>query len=145
MPARFAVDANCMIAAVCGWHDHYGAASAEIERRLEIGEQLTVAAHALTEAYSVLTRFPGPHRLTPGDAWQLLRVSFSDTGTVVTLTARQHVAVLGRFAGAGLGGGRTYDALIAEAAVRAAATVLLTFNPRHFDPSPAGLQIRVPA
>lgn len=144
MPVRFAVDANCMIAAMCEWHGHYRAASAEIGRRLEGGERMTVAAHALTEAYSVLTRFPAPHRLAPKDAWELLRANFSEPGVVVTPTSRQHVAVLGRCASAGLGGGRTYDALIAEAAVRAGATVLLTFNPRHFDQAPPGVEIIVP-
>ncbi len=145
MPVRFAVDANCMIAAVCDWHDHHAAAASEIERRLEAGERLAVAAHALAEAYSVLTRFPAPYRLAPGDAWELLRVNFCDPGTVVTLTTRQHVAVLAGLARAGIGGGRTYDAVIAECAVRAGSTALLTFNPRHFDPPPQGLQIIVPA
>ena len=39
-----------------------------IERRLDGGEHMSLAAHALTEAYSVLTRFPAPHRLAPADA-----------------------------------------------------------------------------
>jgi len=144
MSRHFALDTNCMIAAVCGWHDHYRAAAAEIERRLVAGEQLTVAAHALTESYSVLTRFPAPHRLAPGDAWQLLRDNFSAPGTVVTLTARQHAALLARLAHEGVSGGRTYDALIAACAVRAGAGALLTFNPRHFEPAPQGLSIVVP-
>jgi hypothetical protein len=45
-----------MVAAVCFWHEHHAAAVAEIKRRLEHGEQLAVAAHALAETYAVLTR-----------------------------------------------------------------------------------------
>jgi predicted nucleic acid-binding protein len=63
MPVRFAVDTNCLIAAVCDWHGQHRVAAAEIERRLDRGEQMAVAVHTLTEAYSVLTRFPAPHRL----------------------------------------------------------------------------------
>jgi predicted nucleic acid-binding protein len=145
MPVRFAVDTNCIIAAVCDWHDQHRAAAAEIERRRNGAEQMAIAVHALTEAYSVLTRFPAPHRLTPEDAWAVLNVSFGRAARIVSLTAAQHLALLGRIAEAGVGGGRTYDAVIAACAVRAGASALLTFNPRHFDPAPKDLSIVVPA
>lgn len=140
----FAVDANCMIAVVCDWHAHHRAARAEIERRLDRGEIMAVPAHAFTEAYSVLTRFPAPHRLTPADAWNLLETGFSDTGQLVSLTASQYVALLRRLAEGGIGGGRVYDSIIAECAVKAGAGVLLTFNPGHFEPAPKNVAIVVP-
>jgi predicted nucleic acid-binding protein len=145
MPVRFAVDTNCVIAAVCDWHSQHHVAAAEIERRLDRGEHMAVAVHALTEAYSVLTRFPAPHRLAPEDAWAVLNVSFVQAGTVVSLTMAQHIALLARIAGDGVVGGRAYDALIAECAFRARADALLTFNHRHFDPAPKGVAIVVPA
>ena len=43
-----------------------------------------------------------------------------------------YLAVLGRLAAAGIGGGRTYDALIAVCASQAAVGTLFTLNPRHF-------------
>jgi predicted nucleic acid-binding protein len=141
----FAVDADCIIPVVCDWHVHHRAARAEIERRLDRGEIMAVPAHALTEAYSALTRFPAPHRLTPADAWSLLKTGFSDTGSMVSLTASQYVAILKRLAGSGVGGGRVYDGIIAECALKAGARVLLTFNPGHFDPAPGSLRIMVPA
>src|SRR5438045_3824977 len=112
MAVRFAIDTNCIVAAVCDWHGHHRAAAAEIERRLDRGEQMTVAAHALVEAYSVLTRFPAPHRLTPTDAWTVLHASFCEAGGGIALTAPQHVRFLDRLASTGIAGGRTYDALI---------------------------------
>jgi predicted nucleic acid-binding protein len=145
MPVRFAVDTNCIVAAVCDWHDHHRSAASEIERRLDRGEQMAVAAHALTEAYSVLTRFPAPHRLAPADAWAVLDISFAQAGTVISLTAPQHVALLARMATEGIAGGRAYDTVIAECAARAGARALLTFNPRHFEPGPKDLAIVVPA
>ena len=145
MPAVCALDTSCMIAAVCGWHEQHRMAAAEIERRLDRGERLSVAAHALSEAYAVLTRLPAPHRMSPADAWEVLRANFTDGVMVVALSASQHIALLRRLAKAGLSGGRTYDALIAECAVRAGAQTLLTFNDRHFQPAPPGLAIVVPS
>jgi predicted nucleic acid-binding protein len=52
---------------------------------------------------------------------------------------------LSRLAGAGLGGGRTYDGLIAACAEASHAKALLTFNSRHFDPPPGGVTIVEPA
>lgn len=57
---RFVPDTNCMIAAVCTWYEHHEWATEEIERRLERGETLCMAAHTLVEAYAVLTRLPPP-------------------------------------------------------------------------------------
>lgn len=145
MPPLFALDSNCMIAAVCGWHEHHQATAAEVERRLDRGERLSVAAHALSEAYAVLTRLPAPHRLAAADAWELLRANFTEDVVLFALTARQHVALLRRLAKEGVSGGRTYDAIIAECAVKAGAGTLLTFNVRHFDPSSANLAILSPA
>ena len=141
----FAVDTSCMVAAVCSWHEHHDGAAAAIEDRLDAGERLAVPAHALAESYAVLTRLPSPHRLAPADAWALLEANFIANRTVTALTSREYVAVVRALAAAGVAGGRTYDALIAESACRARATTLLTFNPRHFDPPPAGVTIVVPA
>jgi predicted nucleic acid-binding protein len=145
MTAVCALDTNCVIAAVCGWHEHHRAAAAEIERRLNGGQRLSIAAHALSEAYAVLTRLPAPHRLFPADAWELLQTNFTDGTLIVALSASQHIALLRRLAKAGVSGGRTYDAVIAECAVRAGARALLTFNARHFEAAPKDLAIIVPA
>lgn len=141
----FAVDTSCMVAAVCTWHEHHAAAAASIERRLDRGEQLAVAAHALVETYAVLTRLPAPHRLAPADAWALVKANFVEHATVVTLNAPGHVALLRRLATRGIGGGRTYDEVIGACARQAKADSLLTFNSRHFDPAPEGVAVIEPS
>ena len=141
---RVALDASCMVAAVCSWHDRHAEAAADIGRRLDAGQRLTIPAHALLETYAVLTRLPAPHRLAPSDAWALVKGNFVERATVTTIDARAHVAVLARLAGARIGGGRTYDAAIAAAARDAGADVLLTLHSRHFDPPPDGLTIVEP-
>jgi predicted nucleic acid-binding protein len=140
----FALDTSCMVAAVCAWHERHHEAAMAIERRLANGERLTVAAHALVETYAVLTRLPSPHRLAPTDAWALVKANFIDGAAIVTLGGPALVALLDRLAHSGVGGGRSYDALIGECAARAKAEALLTFNPRHFDPPPAGVLVIEP-
>ena len=134
-----------MIAAVCTWHEHHAAAAGEIERRLGRGERMAIPAPALVEAYAVLTRLPAPHRLAPADAWALVTANFVERRQVIALTSRLYADVLRDLVQQALGGGRAYDAVIAACARHARADVLLTFNTRHFDPSPKGVLVVEPA
>ena len=133
-----------MVAAVCSWHERHAVVAAEIERRLDARGRLATPAHALVEAYAVLTRLPAPHRVAPADAWALLKANFVEPAKVVALEGPAHAVLLARLAAAGTGGGRTYDALIAEQAVAAGANILLTLNPRHFEPPPRGVTVIEP-
>ena len=133
-----------MVAAVCTWHEHHGAAVADIERRFDLGERLAIAAHALIETYAVLTRLPAPHRLAPADAWALVKANFVESATVLALDGPAHIALLGRLATMGIGGGRSYDAVIAACVGEARVDALVTFNPRHFDPPPQGVAVLEP-
>ena len=126
-----------MVAAVCSWHERHAVVAAEIERQLAARGRLAIPAHALVESYAVLTRLPAPHRLAPADAWALLSANFVEPAKIVALEGPVHAVLLARLAAVGTGGGRTYDALIAEPTATAGAEVLLTLNPRHFEP-PAG-------
>ena len=103
-----------------------------------------MAAHALVETYAVLTQLPAPHRLAPADAWALVKANFVETATVVALNGPAHITLLGRLAKTGIGGGRSYDAVIATCAGHANVDALLTFNPRHFDPPPEGVAVIEP-
>jgi predicted nucleic acid-binding protein len=105
---------------------------------------MVVAGPALVEAYAVLTRLPAPHRLSPSDALRLIDANFADPGRVVALDARGYVALLRR-SGEALAGGRIYDAVIAQCAVKGRATALLTFNESDFAAlAVPGLEIVVP-
>lgn len=130
---RFLPDTSCMVAAICGWHEHHARAAAEIERRLESGDALVVAAPALVETYAVLTRLPSPHRLSPTDSQALLEASFlSDGAETVALDADGYVRLLRGAAERGIAGGRTYDAVIVTCAQSAGVDAILTFNERQF-------------
>jgi predicted nucleic acid-binding protein len=140
-----ALDSSSMVAAVCSWHERHAVVAADIERRLDTRRsRLAIPAHALVEAYAVLTRLPAPHRVAPADAWALLMANFVQPAEVMALEGPAHAALLARLAAAGTGGGRTYDALIAEQAAIVGADVLLTLNPRHFEPPPRGVTVIEP-
>jgi len=139
----FFVDTSCIVACVCSWHVHHAQAVAEIEQRLAAKEKMATAAHAAAEAYAVLTRLPAPHRLAPADALALIDGNFLDGA--VALDAGGYRKLLRQVGAEGISGGRTYDAIIAECALRAKAAALLTFNARHFtNLETAGVQVVVP-
>src|SRR5919199_1516384 len=130
---RFLPDSSCMVAALLAWHEHHERAAREIERRLDHGEDLVLAAPALVETYAVLTRLPPPHRLSPADTRALLDASFMrDETEVVGLPVGRYLQLLRSAPERQIVGGRTYDAVIAECARLASVQFLLTFNDRHF-------------
>jgi predicted nucleic acid-binding protein len=145
MAPLFILDTSCMIAAICTWHEHHAPAAAELERRLDRGEQLAIPAPALVESYAVLTRLPAPHRLSPANAWTLLEGNFIEHRRILALSGALYVATVRALVKQGVGGGRSFDAVIAECARQAQPATLLTFNRRHFDPSPAGILVVQPS
>lgn len=90
-----------------------------------------MSAHALFEAYAVLTRLPPPYRLSPGDAMTLLDRNWEAAETVA-LTATDTWRALRELSAAGITGGRIYDACIAASARKAKCEEILTWTVRHF-------------
>jgi predicted nucleic acid-binding protein len=94
----------------------------------------------------VLTRLPPAHRLSPADALTVLETNFLAGTTVVALDASTYSLLLHDAPGHGVSGGQTYDWVIASCAVKAKATILLTFNAKDFRAlAIEGLDILVPA
>lgn len=134
-----------MIAAVCAWHERHVDAADEITRRLRSAELMLIAAPTLIESYAVLTRLPPPHRMAPEVVLQIIEESFVGHGRVVALDGRSYRTLVHRLAETQITGGRAYDAVIAECALRERDVTLLTFNERDFTPFTArGLAIVVP-
>jgi len=121
-----------MIPAICSWHEHHGPAAGEIELRLQRRERMVIAAPALVEAYSVLTRLPPPHRLSPEDSMALLEANFIKGAKMIALQVGSYRDLLRQAPKNGVAGGQTYDAVIAMCAIEAKASALLTFNPSDF-------------
>lgn len=130
---RFMADTNCVVALLSPRHEHHERAAGEIERRLDEGQIMVLAAHALVETYAVLTRLPAPHRLSPSDCRALLEANFApEMVEVVALTAEGYRRLIHDAPAGNISGGRVYDAVIAACARSADVDTLLTFNERHF-------------
>jgi predicted nucleic acid-binding protein len=139
-----AVDSSVVVAALLAWHEHHEPAADAVEGAFrERGVVLPVPA--LVESYAVMTRLPAPHRLSPRDAHDLLKQNFGESAKAAGVTGADAWALLARLAADGVAGGRTYDALILAAAVKARADVLLTLNSSDFEPLARGdIEIRSP-
>ena len=144
---RFLPDSNCIVAAVSPGHEHHDRATREVDRRLDEGEHIVLAAHSLAESYSVLTRLPVSLRLDPLSALAALKAGFIDDAVeMIALDGHDYLAVIESLVAQRIGGGQTYDALIVRCAVEAGVNTLLTFNERHFRAlAPRGLEVVVPS
>jgi predicted nucleic acid-binding protein len=134
-----------MVAFICGWHPDHERSRKEMGARVARGESLVIAAPALVESYSVLTRLPLPYRLSATDALFLLEANFMEQGEVVSLKVEEYLSLLRSAPTKGVAGGRIYDAVILQCALRAEVAVLLTLNERHFRAfQPRRLKVVVP-
>jgi predicted nucleic acid-binding protein len=142
-PATWAVDSSVLVAALLTWHGNHEASLQRIDNLLASGHVLVLPLHSLVETYSVLTRLPSPHRLSPLAAVQLLeaqRTSFRLVG-LANDDGWEFIRGLGQ---SGVHGGRTYDALIAASARKGGAGRILTLNSRHFEELDPELEVVFP-
>ncbi|HPZ51030.1 MAG: Ribonuclease VapC40 [bacterium ADurb.BinA028] len=104
---KVACDTSVLVPALLPWHEHHAVCRAAARRAHE------VPAHVLIECFSVLTRLPAPHRVSPFDAGQLiLGMPFNEVG----LPAPEHAGLVRTLAANGIGGGAVYDALVGATA-----------------------------
>lgn len=115
-------DTSVLVPALASWHDSHR----EARSALREADVRAVPAHVLFECYSVLTRLPHPHRLTPSDAAEA--VDALDL-SVLTLPARATRSLIAQLGAHDLGGGATYDAIIGATA-RGHGLTLLTRDRR---------------
>jgi predicted nucleic acid-binding protein len=138
---RALLDTNVIVSALAPDHADHADAAALFDRCKD-GE-LAVPAHAVAEAYSVLTRASGLFRWAPGDCWlaigSILRVT-----TLVGLTPAATVDAVRSYAQQGGIGPRLYDRLIGEAATHNRIDTLLTWNVRHMKALFPELQVHAP-
>jgi predicted nucleic acid-binding protein len=119
---RLAADTSVLVASFASWHEHHDVAFAAV------GRVDTIVAHCLLETYSVLTRLPVPHRMTPGVVSTFLDESFAEHA-VVALPGADQQKLVAACAALGIGGGAIYDAVIGASCAHAGLT-LLTLDSR---------------
>jgi predicted nucleic acid-binding protein len=109
-----------VVAALLAWHPAHAVA------RRALRQVSALPAPVVLETFSVLTRLPAPHRITPADAGRAVGAL---SLPVLGLPVGAPMDVVASLAAAGLGGGATYDALVAVTAKEHGHT-LLTFDRR---------------
>jgi len=124
-------DTSSLIAAFVQSHPAHIAAWEWLEQTLEGAHDGVVATHTLAELYAVMTRLPLRPAIPPTVALQLIQENLEGFQTIA-LSAADYRAVLRRLEKLNLAGGAVYDALIAQAALKAKAERLLTLNSGHF-------------
>lgn len=106
--------------AALAWVDDESPHFEALARRLD-GRALGLAGHAAAEMYSVLTRLPGPRRLSGADALALIEASYPHGRF---LPEEAQAALVGELAAQGILGGAVYDGLVARAARHHGATLV---------------------
>lgn len=112
-----AIDSSVAVPALSAGHPDHVAAHA-----LVAAERPSMPAHAALETYAVLTRLPAPVGLSPETASQVVLANFGDR--LLHPKARTVKGLIAELAGASIGGGAVYDALIAVTARDAGATLV---------------------
>lgn len=119
-------DTSAIVAANTLTHELFGWAYPQVAQ----AERPALCAHSLAECYAIITASP-QIRLPPAQAVRLLS-TIEQTWTVLPLTPAHYLRAAERCRDLALQGGAIYDTLIAEAALGADASALVTLNPRHF-------------
>lgn len=124
-------DTSILVAAALPEHPNYTQALQWLQRVHNNEVEGFISTHTIAELYSVLTRLPRNPRISPITAQQLIAGNLI-LFTKVVLTFEDYQAVLSRMVSLNLPGGGIYDALIAQAAIKAQVALLLTLNPNDF-------------
>ncbi len=125
------LDTNIIIASCIEDHEHHVRAFELLERVLDGTDIGTTSAHALAEAYAVMTRLPIPLRVAPRNAASLLETNYLNTFKIVELTGKEYGQLVLRVGQAGWLGGLIYDAIHVTCAVKAAVDRLYSLNARQ--------------
>lgn len=130
-------DTSALVAALFGQHPAHAWATAQ---RHQAGT-LALSAHSLAETYKVLTVHP--HLRLPPETARATLEQVAGQVQIVPLNDSDYHAALRRCAEQQLPGSVVFDALVAQAALKADAGALVTLNPKDFRQLGAGVQERV--
>jgi predicted nucleic acid-binding protein len=123
-------DTSVLVAAILSGHSRHSVCLPLLLKAQAQQTQGLISTHTLAELYSALTRIPQT-KIIPTLAQDLIRDNLQNFEKV-PLTAEDYNAAIDLMVQHHLPGGGIFDALIAQAALKAQADVLLTLNPKHF-------------
>lgn len=124
-------DTSLLIAALLVEHANHALALPKLELAQRGEVQGYLSTHSLAELYSVMTRLPPPLRVLPLEAEATI-ADLLQYLEPVSLIGSDYQRVIARMASLKLVGGGVFDAVIAQAALKASVDCLLTLNPKDF-------------
>jgi predicted nucleic acid-binding protein len=124
-------DTSVLVAALLAEHSSHPVAFPFLKKARAGDVQGYLSTHSLAELYSVMTRLPEPLRVSPNEAQNVIS-DLLEYVEAIPLLAEDYQAVISQMVALKLSGGGIFDALIAQAAVRAGVDQLITLNPKDF-------------
>jgi predicted nucleic acid-binding protein len=124
-------DTSVFVAAFEVSHPRHGVCLPWLQRVQEKEISGYLSTHTFAELYSVLTRLPVKPTIAPAIAQRLIDENLR-LFVAIPLTAHDYQQAIACMVELNLPGGGIFDALIAQAALKAEVDVLLTLNPGHF-------------
>lgn len=91
-----------------------------------------MAAHSISEVYSVLTSAPFKPRLSPSTAVRLIEQNIKSEASVISLTKRDYFRLIEKMGQSGFKGSIVYDGIVVACAQKSKADAILTSNRRDF-------------
>lgn len=125
-------DTSVLVAAFVPAHPRHERAFERVQRSRSGEYRMLTSTHTLSELYSVLTTLPLSPRISPASAARIIHENIEGRADLHSLTAADYREVVRHLGATGLAGGIIYDALTCRAAIRAGASLILTFNPKDF-------------
>jgi len=137
---KILLDTNVLVAAYVKEHEHHSTSLALWER---IGLETTyISTHVLAEFFASVTRLPHGMGILPDHALLCLQEALAQL-RIISLEEKDYRRALARTVASGGTGGRIYDALHLEAALKAGVSTIYTWNLKHFLPLAADTNLRV--
>lgn len=128
---RVLYDTSVLVAALLVKHPNHNRAFPELELAKRGKVQGYLSTHTLAELYAVMTRLPQPLKVLPEEA-QALISDLMEYLTPVSLLPEEYHSAIAEMVKFQLIGGGIFDALIAQAALKAKVDCLITLNPKDF-------------
>ena len=122
-------DTSVLVAAFLGDHPHHKA-SAKVFAGAD-KKHSSCGVHTLAELYSTLTSLPLKPMIAPEQALLFLGDVRSRL-SLIALDEAEYFEMIERTAGKRIAGGRIYDALLLQCALKAKASTIYTWNLKHF-------------
>jgi predicted nucleic acid-binding protein len=124
-------DTNIIVAAMIESHPNHAVSFLWIQQVKT--QEITgyISTHSIAEIYAVITRLPLPKPIRPHQAYAAI-INNLETFNTIDLESADYLEILKNITQLNIIGGGVYDAIIAQAALKANVDILLTLNPKHF-------------